>query len=408
MSDRAALKSAAPSPAEASRSASVSQVLRRYAPQYLERFGDRMPLQQKKVLQAVTACRTGSLGMVRYACAQCGEQHFMGRSCGNRHCPLCQADKSKDWLAAQAAKLLPCHYFLITFTVPPEVQRVMRRHPAAGYEAFFQASQQALKTLAANPKHVGTKKPGFFGVLQTWTRDLNYHPHIHYVVAGGGLNADLTGWNSAAANFYVPDLPLMILFRAKLRDEFKTRGLYDKVNPAAWTRPWIIDCEAVGDARGTLKYLAAYVFRVAVTEHRVTHCNWHPDMDHAVVQLLVKRSGTKKYRPLPLSAREFIRRYLQHVLPSGFQKVRHFGFLNANAKVPLLLIRWLVAIANQRVIELCQTQVLVSAERPSLFCEACGGVLICQEISLPSGLRIDVRRPQHRNRGSPVSGGVQC
>ena len=383
-------------------------MLRRYAPQYLARFGDRMPLQQKKVLRAVTACRTGSLGTVRYSCAQCGEQHVMGRSCGNRHCPLCQADKSRAWLAKQEAKLLPCHYFLITFTVPPEVQRVMRSHPAEGYEAFFKASQEALKTLAANPKYVGTKRPGFFGVLHTWTRDALYHPHIHYVVAGGGLNDDATEWNPSAAYYYVPDTPLMILFRAKLRDEFKARKLHDEVDSAVWHRPWIIDCEAVGDGRNTLKYLAAYVFRVAVTENRVTHCDWNPDMDKALVRLMVKRSGTKKYRPMPLCAREFIRRYLEHVLPNGFQKVRHYGFMNRSCRVPLLLIRWLVAIANHRVMELCRTEVFVAAERPTLLCASCGGVLICHEIVLPNGMQINVGLHETRSRGSPMTGGVRC
>lgn len=389
--------------------ATVSQVLRRYAPQYLERFGSTMPTEQQKVLAAVTGCRTGELGTVRYQCAQCGESHVMGRSCGNRHCVLCQADKSQQWLEKQEAKLLPCHYFLITFTVPPEVQRVLRSHPREGYEALFQASSQALKELATNERHVGTQRPGFFGVLHTWGRDLHYHPHVHYVVAGGGLNVDATAWKAARPNYFVPDTALAIVFRAKLRDEFKARGLYDAVESSAWTRDWVIDCEAVGDGRSTLKYLAAYVFRVGVTEKRVTACDWHPDMDQATVTLMVKRSGTKKYKPMPLTAREFLRRYLEHVLPNRFHKVRHYGFLSSNCVVPLLLIRWLVAIANDRVFELCRTQVTATARVPSLPCPACGGVLICVEIILPHGPRWHLRRmPDIRTRGSPVSGGAPC
>jgi hypothetical protein len=388
-------------------SATVSQVLRRYAPQYLERFGDDMPLQQKKVLQAVTACRTGLLGVVRYACAQCGKSHVMGRSCGNRHCVLCQADKSKAWLAKQEAKLLPCHYFLITFTVPPGVQRVMRSHPRDGYNALFKASSDALKTLATSERHIGTKQPGFFGVLHTWGRDVNYHPHLHYVVAGGGLNDDATAWKPSRPNYYVPDKPLVILFKAKLQEEFKAQGLYDEVDPSEWDRQWILKCKAVGDGRGTLKYLAAYVFRVAVTENRITKCDWHPDIDQAKVTLMVKRSGTEKYRPMPLGVTEFIRRYLQHVLPSGFQKVRHYGFLNGNCAIPFLLILWLVAIANERVMELCRTDVIVAPWVPSLKCQACGGVLICQEILLPNGMRFNVRPPPEiRARGSPVQEGL--
>ncbi len=389
--------------------ATVSQVLRRYAPQYLQCFGERMPREQKKVLQAITACRTGQLGTVRYRCAQCGESHVMGRSCGNRHCVLCQAEKSQQWLTKQTAKLLPCPYFLITFTVPPEVQRVLRSHPREGYEALFQASSAALKTLAQNERHVGTLRPGFFGVLHTWGRDLNYHPHVHYVVAGGGLNADATQWKPSRPNYFVPDTALATVFRAKLRDEFRARGLFDNVDPVAWTRAFIVDCKAVGDGRGTLKYLAAYVFRVAVTERRITHCNWHPDIDHARVRLLVKRSGTTKYRPLELSVMEFFRRYLQHVLPSGFHKLRHYGFLSSHCSVPLLQIRWLVAIANDRVIDLCRTEVLVTPVRPPLKCPACGGVMICHEILLPTVRRLRIRpQPQTRPRTSPAPGDTPC
>lgn len=396
-------------------SATVSQVLRRYAPQYLARFGDRMPLPQKKVLQAVTACRTGRLGTVRYQCAQCGESHVMGRSCGNRHCPQCQADKSQQWLARQETKLLPCPYFLITFTVPPEVQRVIRSSPRAGYEALFQAPSAALRTLAANPRHVGTTRPGFMGVLHTSGRDLNYHPHVHYVVGGGGLNDDATQWLPSRPNYFVPDAALATVFRAKLRDDFTARGLFNKVEPAAWTRTFIVDCKAVGDGRGTLKYLAAYVFRVAVTERRITHCDWHPDMDHATVTLMVKRSGTQKYRPMTLSVTEFLRRYLQHVLPSGFHKVRHYGFLSSRCSVPLLHIHWLVTLSNYDVMELCRTSVVVTPPRPALACPACGGVLVCTEIVLPTGRRLRIRpppgissSPPGHSRGSPHPGDATC
>lgn len=368
-----------------------------------------MPSEQQQVLQAVTACRTGRLGTVRYACAQCGESHVMGRSCGNRHCVLCQADKSQAWLQKQTAKLLPCPYFLITFTVPPEVQRVMRSHPQEGYEALFQASSAALKTLAQNERHVGTRRPGFSGVLHTWGRDLNYHPHVHYLVAGGGLNEDATGWKPSRPNYFVPDTALATVFRAKLRDGFRARGLHDEVDPAAWQRTFIVDCKAVGDGRGTLQYLAAYVFRVAVTERRITHCNWHPDMDQATVTLQVKRSGTQKYRPMELSVTEFLRRYLQHVLPGGFHKVRHYGFLSSTSRVPLLLIRWLVALSNNDVMELCRTEVLVTPPRPPLRCPSCGGVMICTEIVLPTGRRLRIRPPPGiLPRVSAVPGGLPC
>jgi hypothetical protein len=148
--------------------------------------------------------------------------------------------------------------------------------------------------------------------------------------------------------------------------------------------------------------------RAAVTERRITHCDWHDDMQIATVVLQVKRSGTNKYRPVPMKVSEFIRRYLQHVLPRSFQKVRHFGFLHPGNSIPLLLIHWLVAIANQRVIELCQTQIIVAARAPSLLCRSCGGMLICKELCLVNGIRINVAPPEDHSRGSPAMGGVRC
>ena len=168
----------------------VAEVVRRYGPAYLERFGATMPAAHKKVLRDIAACRTGELGTVLYRCEDCGRTHAMGRSCGNRHCPSCQRDKAEAWLANQTDRLLPCPYFLVTFTLPAGLRDVARRHQRVVYAALFQASSEALRTLAADPKYVGTDRLGFFGVLHTWGRTLEYHPHVHYVVPGGGLSAD--------------------------------------------------------------------------------------------------------------------------------------------------------------------------------------------------------------------------
>ena len=168
----------------------VADVLRRHGGQYLELYGGTMPGEHKKVLRAITACRTGELGTVLYACESCGRTHTVGRSCGNRHCPTCQQEKTKAWLENQIDRLLPCPYFLVTFTLPAELRALARSHQRVVYAALFEASGQALRTLAADPKFVGTDRLGFFGVLHTWGRTLDYHPHVHYVVPGGGLTAD--------------------------------------------------------------------------------------------------------------------------------------------------------------------------------------------------------------------------
>jgi hypothetical protein len=175
--------------------ASVADCLRQHAPAYLQEFGERVPLGHRKVISAITRCRTGELGGVVYQCDDCGREHWVGRSCGNRHCPNCQKEKTQDWLAKQTQRLLPVHHFMVTFTVPEELRSVLRANQKAGYDAVFNSGSGTIRKLLANPKYLGTSKVGFFGVLHTWGRDpMVYHPHVHFVVPGGGVSEDGTKW----------------------------------------------------------------------------------------------------------------------------------------------------------------------------------------------------------------------
>src|SRR5262245_47466982 len=317
---------------------SVADVLRRYGGESLERFGATMPAEHKKVLRAITACRTGALGTVLYACQACGRTHAVGRSCGNRHCPSCQQDKTQAWLENQLDRLLPCPYFLITFTLPAELRALARAHQRVVYAALFEASSAALRALAADPKFVGTDRLGFFDVLHTWGRTLDYHPHVHYVVPGGGLSADGSCWLPSRADFLVPVQALSIVFRAKFRDLLQREGLLNLADPAVWRRDWVVHSQAAGDGRTSVRYLAPYVFRVAIGDHRIVSC------DDGRVTFTYRRSGSNRPRKMTLDAMEFIRRFLQHVLPAGFQKVRPYGFLSPHSGLVLEAVRWLVTV----------------------------------------------------------------
>ena len=217
----------------------VADVLRRYGEEYLQRFGAKMSAEHRKVLHAITACRTGELGTVVYVCQSCGTTHAMGRSCGNRHCPTCQQDKTKAWLENQTGRLLPCPYFLLTFTVPAGLRDLVRSHQRIAYAALFEASSAAIKTLATNPKHVGTTNCGFFGVLHTWGRTLQYHPHVHYVVPGGGINEDGSRWLPSRRFLRARKSPVDSL-PAKLRDALDRAGLLGQVDPAVWRQRWVV------------------------------------------------------------------------------------------------------------------------------------------------------------------------
>jgi hypothetical protein len=314
----------------------VAEVVRRYGPEYLEGYGDRMPAAHQEVLRRIAACRTGELGTVLYRCADCGRVHALGRSCGDQQCSSRQRDKAEAWLAKQVDRLLPCPDFLVTFTLPAAVWEVARSHQRAVYAALFRTSSAAPRALMADPKYLGTDRPGFFGVLHTWGRALEYHPHVHYVVPGGGLSADGERWLSSRADFLVPVQALSIRFRAEFRDALRDEGLLDSVDPAVWHRDWVVHCQPAGDGRQSLRYLAAYVFRVALGDHRIASCDGGP------VTFTYREVGSNRRRKMTLDAMEFLRRFLPHVLPSGFPKVRYYGFLSPAGAVSLELLRWLI------------------------------------------------------------------
>jgi hypothetical protein len=287
-----------------------------------------------------------------------------------RHCPSCQKDKAQAWLEKQTERLLPCPYFLITFTVPAELRAFMRSHPRAAYTALFEASSEALKALAADPRHIGTQRPGFFGVLHTWGRDLTYHPHVHYVVPGGGLSDDGESWLPSGAQFFLPVRPLSVLYRAKFRACLQRAGLLNQIDPDVWKQPWVVHSQAVGDGRASLKDLAPYVFRVAISDRRIISC------ENGRVTFLYRKSGTSHWRKMTLEALEFIRRFLQHVLPTGFQKVRHYGFLSPNTREPFESVQWLVSAHYDFTFLLLSFSIEAGCPAPRVRCDECGQMMV--------------------------------
>src|SRR4051795_4270216 len=346
---------------------SVAEGVRQYGGAYLEQFGATMPSAHQKVLDAIAKCRTGELGLVLYRCECCGQIRAMGRSCGDRHCPACQRDKAEAWLEKQTDRLLPCPYFLVTFTLPAALRDVARGHQRTVYSALFEASSEALRALAADPKFVGTNRLGFFGVLHTWGRTLEYHPHVHYVIPGGGVSADGSCWLPSRADFLVPVEALSIIFRAKFRDLLAREGLLNRVDPAVWGRDWVVHSQAAGDGRASLHYLAQYVFRVAIGDHRIVSC------DDGQVTFTYRRVGSNRPRKMTLDATEFIRRFLQHVLPAGFQKVRHYGFLSPKSSIALEAVRWLVTLFLGAFFALKAGGAEGPTTTPARRCLACGG-----------------------------------
>jgi Putative transposase/Transposase zinc-binding domain len=351
----------------------IGDIFRRYGPAYRRKHADRMPAQQLRVMYLLERCRTGELGSALYQCTACGRQHMVHRSCGNRHCPQCQGHKARQWFERQLDRLLPCPYFLMTFTVPKQLRRVIRRNPRECLPALFAASAATLRKLARNPKYVGSDDVGFTGVLHTWGRTLVYHPHVHYLVPGGAIGADGQSWLPSRADFFVPVKAASRIFRAQFRQLLQKHGLLGHVPKAVWRQRWVVHCLAVGDGRSSLRYLAPYVYRVAIGNRRIVRCEPGPD-GWGRVTFTYRQKGTNHTRTMTVTAEEFIRRFLQHVLPPRFQKVRHFGFAHPRRKVDYEWLKMLVtATLNEVYVLIAAAKPLALPYRPT--CPACGGPL---------------------------------
>jgi hypothetical protein len=319
----------------------VADIFRLHGPAYRAKFGDRMLPSHRRAMQDIETCRTESLGGQLYFCKQCQAQRYSYHSCKNRHCPKCQNEQANDWLAAQQSLLLPTHHFLVTFTLPDELRAVARSNQKTIYNLLFRASSAALQQLAPDPRFVGASL-GMVGVLHTWTRQLLYHPHVHYIVTGGGFTAD-GRWRSSRKDFLVPVKALSRIFRAKFRDALKKTPLFPQVPPRVWRKDWVVHSEPVGSGAQAFQYLAPYIFRVALSNNRLRK------LDQGQVTFSYKDSASAQLKHCTITAAEFIRRFLQHVLPPRFIKVRYYGLLSPAQRHLLLKARQLLSATTSKL-----------------------------------------------------------
>lgn len=374
----------------------IQELFRTHGPRYLERFGTAMPTIHRTVIEALMSCRTEANGCVLYQCEGCGEPHVLPRCCGNRHCPGCQQHKGYAWLAHQLERQLPTHYFMLTFTVPEALRAFLRAHQRAGYGALFEASAGAIKKLAPDPQYIGADTPGFFGVLHTWGRALQYHPHIHYVVPGGGFDSHTRRWHGSSPGFYLPVPALSIIFRAKFRDAMREAGLLGEIPPEVWAIDWNVNCQAVGEAEASLRYLARYVFKVAISESRIV------SVDATHVRFHYRKVNSNRLRTMRLPIMEFMHRFLQHVLPRGFMKVRYYGFLSPSFAMPPAEVKTRIEMAQGFAAR--APEVNIETPQP-MCCRHCGGALHYRRIILsPRAAPIRATAPQGAGKLTPMRG----
>lgn len=338
----------------------VADVLREYTADYLDAFGEVTTTEQRRVLRDLTRCRTAELGGHVEECDQCGDRRVAYNSCRNRHCPKCQATARATWLEREASYLLATEYFHVVFTLPDALGPIALQNPRVIYGTLFRASAETLLQVAADPKHLGADS-GFLSVLHTWGQNLHLHPHVHCVVSGGGISLDGTRWIACRPGFFLPVRVLSRLYRGKflafLRKAFECGrlgfhgqqlGLADPTAFRRWMdalrqKEWVVYAKRPfgSGPEQVLKYLARYTHRVAISNHRLLA------MEDGKVRFQWKDyADGNQPKTMELDAVEFIRRFLLHVVPSGFVRTRHYGFLaNRHRETKLRRCRELLTVA---------------------------------------------------------------
>lgn len=358
--------------------ATIKDIFTKYAWEYLLVNKGKVPTNHKKVIDAIINCRTDVYGVTFYKCESCGGIHSSYRSCGNRHCPTCQNHKTKQWTLKQLNRELSCNYFMITFTVPKEIRKFFLNNQKEAYSALFKASSRAIKTSTDKSRIMKGSIPGFFGVLHTWGRQIQYHPHIHYVATGGALSKDSLSWKNTSEDFYLPIFQLSKTCRDNFKRIMKNKNLLHFIPPEVWDKNWNVNIQSVGSGRNTIKYLSRYVFKVAISEHRIIKVH------NRRVYFKYRNRETHKVVTTSLDVIDFIQKYLLHVLPSGFMKVRHYGFMHPSFSTNYEDIR-LIIDGLEVVLNKAQKE---RPERIYISCSSCGNEMKFLFSILSSNIRI--------------------
>ena len=320
----------------------LAEIFRDAGSAYVRRFGDRLLPSHKRVLRDVVACRTPALGGQMYFCHRCDIEHSVYFSCRNRHCPKCQAGDAERWLERQRGILLPCEYGFATCTLPAELREIARSHQRVVYSILMLCAAQALLEMVGDRRFVGGLT-GIMAVLHTWTRAMIEHPHVHMLFPVGGLGENGDSWVKPRKRAYIlPGYGLAKVFRERVEVAFRKAGLYDLVPRKVWRKRWVAHVKRVGSGEQALLYLSRYVFRIAITNRRILSYD-----GHRVTFLAKDRSGNPS--PVTLQVEEFIRRFLQHVLPRNFVKVRYFGLWASACRAKLTAAKQILEDHNAAV-----------------------------------------------------------
>jgi hypothetical protein len=374
----------------------VADIFARHGAAWRRANAGHVSLGQLQVMSAIVSCRTAALGGHVTACEDCGHTQIAYNSCRNRHCPKCQGAAARDWLAERQADLLPVPYFHLVFTLPAAIADIAYHNKAIIYDLLFRASSEALLTIAADPQHLGARI-GITAVLHTWGSAMTHHPHVHMIVPGGGVAADGSKWVAAKPRFFLPVRVLSTLFRRLMLGQIAAAHAAGKLQffgahshladadafaaflaPLRTTRWFVYAKRPFAGPQAVLAYLARYTHRVAISNRRLVAL----DADGVTFRYKdYRRNGQERYRTMSLAPDEFIRRFLLHVLPKGFHRIRHYGLLACAAReANIARARELLAAPEPPIAPDATTNATATAptdHRPP--CPCCGGRMIVIE-----------------------------
>ncbi len=313
----------------------LASIIDQYFDAFISKYAEKVLPSHLKVISAIQRCRTASSGELYVQCTECEEAQWRPMSCGHRNCPKCQNYEASQWLDRQQAKLLPVEYFMATFTLPYGLRPLVWHAQREIYSAMFACAVSTLKDFGLNPKHLGADI-GMTAILHTQNRQLDYHPHLHVIVPGGGIDKRRRQWKRTRGKYLFNEFALAKVFRARLLDALNKAGLSI---PKGLPEKWVVDCAHVGQGLPALKYLSRYLYRGVISEKNIISCR----DGHVTFRYIESDTGETRYRTM--KAEDFLWHVLQHVLPRGFRRVRDYGFLHGNAKALLSLVQLVLRVA---------------------------------------------------------------
>ena len=307
----------------------LASIVDEYDTAFKAKYAARLLPSHLSAIRAMRRCRTPDAGELHVRCTECGQTEWRPLSCGHRSCPKCQNHEATKWLDRQQAKLLPVDYFMVTFTLPYELRQLAWHHQTAMYNMLFACISSTLKDFGLNPHNLGAQL-GMTAILHTHTRRLDYHPHVHVVVPGGGIDTPRRQWKKKKGKYLFNEFALANVFRARFLAALTEAGLSI---PCQLPEKWVLDCAHVGKGKPALQYLSRYLYRGVISEKNII-----ANRDGEVTFRYVEgKTGKTRYRTL--KGEEFLWLVLQHVLPKGFRRVRDYGFLHGNAKKLLSVVQ---------------------------------------------------------------------